>query len=307
MSLETTVQSLVNSTTSLLLAVNNRKSLLDAAEQNASASAAAAALSAASVAATYQLLGFTPANKAGETFTGNIQIANGADSRVNLQVNGVTEGILTASATNVRLSSANAIPITIGTNGVTRLTFTGTGFITTGASEYVGIGQQAGTNNSLRIARNLENSASAYALLNDGTFQAGVTTQGAGFRSVARTAAAAFTMASLHHYQAVQATLGAGSAITTQAGFVADASLIGATNNYGFYGNIPAGTNRWNLYMEGTANNFLGGGLIQGVSTTAATLNTNGTLTFSIVNNTTLRVSVRGSDGVTRTGTVALA
>jgi hypothetical protein len=252
-------------------------------------------------------LGATPASKAGDTFTGNIQIANGTDSRLNLQVSGVTEGILTASATNVRLSSANAIPITIGTNGVTRLTLTGTGFITTGASEYMGIGAQAGTNNALRIARNLENGTNAYAVLSDGTFQSGVTVNGAGFRSVARTAAAAFTMASLHHYQAVQSTLGAGSAITTQAGFVADASLIGAVNNYGFYGNIPAGTNRWNLYMEGTANNYLGGGLVQGVSTTAPTLSTNGTLSFSIVNNTTLRVSVRGSDGVTRTGTVALA
>lgn len=48
------------------------------------------------------------------------------------------------------------------------------------------------------------------------------------------------------------------------------------------------------------------GNVIQQVNTTAATLSTNNTLTFSIVNNSTLRVSVRGSDGVTRTGTVAL-
>jgi hypothetical protein len=37
--------------------------------------------------------------------------------------------------------------------------------------------------------------------------------------------------------------------------------MIGATNNYGFYGNIPSGTNRWNLYMGGTANNFMAGSL----------------------------------------------
>jgi hypothetical protein len=195
------------------------------------------------------------------TASTNIIVANGSDSRVNLQVDGVTEGILTASTANVRLSSANAIPMTFGTNGVTRLTLTGTGYITTGASEYVGIGAQANTNNALRIARNLENGTSAYAVLSDGTFQSGVTVNGAGYRSVARTAAAAFTMASLHHYQAVQATLGAGSAITTQAGFVADSSLVGATNNYGFYGNIASGTGRWNLYMEGTAANYLGGSL----------------------------------------------
>jgi hypothetical protein len=49
-----------------------------------------------------------------------------------------------------------------------------------------------------------------------------------------------------------------------------------------------------------------GGDLIQTVNTTAATLTTNQTLTFSIVDNSTLRISVRGSDGTTRTATVAL-
>jgi len=49
------------------------------------------------------------------------------------------------------------------------------------------------------------------------------------------------------------------------------------------------------------------GNLIQTVNTTAATLTTNQTLTFSIVNNSLLRISVRGSDGTTRTATMALA
>jgi hypothetical protein len=48
------------------------------------------------------------------------------------------------------------------------------------------------------------------------------------------------------------------------------------------------------------------GNTIQQVNTTAATLTTNSTLTFSIVDNSTLRISVRGSDGTTRTATVAL-
>jgi len=49
------------------------------------------------------------------------------------------------------------------------------------------------------------------------------------------------------------------------------------------------------------------GNLIQTVNTTAATLTTNQTLTFSIVDNSTLRISVRGSDGTTRTATIALS
>jgi hypothetical protein len=48
------------------------------------------------------------------------------------------------------------------------------------------------------------------------------------------------------------------------------------------------------------------GNMIQEVNTTAATLTVNETLTFSIVDNSTLRISVRGSDGTTRTATVAL-
>jgi hypothetical protein len=48
------------------------------------------------------------------------------------------------------------------------------------------------------------------------------------------------------------------------------------------------------------------GNLIQRVNTTAATLTANSTLTFSLVDNSTLRISVRGSDGTTRTATVAL-
>lgn len=49
------------------------------------------------------------------------------------------------------------------------------------------------------------------------------------------------------------------------------------------------------------------GNLIQTVNSTAATLSTNGTMTASIVNDTSLKFSVRGSDGVTRSATVALA
>jgi hypothetical protein len=48
------------------------------------------------------------------------------------------------------------------------------------------------------------------------------------------------------------------------------------------------------------------GNTIQRVNNTAATLTVNQTLTFSIVDDSTLRISVRGSDGTTRTATVAL-
>jgi hypothetical protein len=84
------------------------------------------------------------------------------------------------------------------------------------------------------------------------------------------------------------------------------ASGIGCRNgmvNFWTNTGLTAGTT-FNQSVKATID--ASGNLIQTVNTTAATLSTNGTLTFSIVDNSTLRVSVRGSDGTTRTATLAL-
>ncbi len=73
------------------------------------------------------------------------------------------------------------------------------------------------------------------------------------------TEAASYTVNSLEHYAAAQQSLGAGSAIGSQYGFVARDSLTGATNNFGFWSNIASGTGRWNFYANGTAPNYFGG------------------------------------------------
>jgi hypothetical protein len=147
MSLEATVQSLVNTTTSLLAAVNNRKTLLDAAQESAAASAEAAAFSAALAAITYQpVLGYTPANKAGDTFGGNVFVNAGADSRFLLQVAGVTQGQFQANASAVRLASNNAIPLALSTNGVDRATLDSVGNITFGSASASGVFKVQGLN-----------------------------------------------------------------------------------------------------------------------------------------------------------------
>jgi hypothetical protein len=95
--------------------------------------------------------------------------------------------------------------------------------------------------------------------------------------TVAQTTASVFTLTNLQHYFAEQTTFGTGSTVTNQFGFYVENNLIGATNNYGFYGNIASGANRWNLYMAGTANNFLAGNLgIGTTTTTSGTLQVNG-------------------------------
>jgi hypothetical protein len=43
--------------------------------------------------------------------------------------------------------------------------------------------------------------------------------------------------------------------------------MIGATNNYGFFGNIASGTGRWNFYANGTAANYFNGNTLIGSTT----------------------------------------
>lgn len=65
-----------------------------------------------------------------------------------------------------------------------------------------------------------------------------------------------------------------GVAITNLHGYYC-ANLASGTNNYGFRGVLTAATNRWNMFMDGTAANHLNGNLLIGTTTipTNATLN----------------------------------
>jgi hypothetical protein len=64
-------------------------------------------------------------------------------------------------------------------------------------------------------------------------------------------------------------TTGTTNTITNLYGFIVEATLTNATNNYGFFGNIASGTGRWNTYMAGTASNYFRGNV--GVNETAPT------------------------------------
>lgn len=95
-----------------------------------------------------------------------------------------------------------------------------------------------------------------------------VTTLATAFRSELGTDAATFTLGTLIQFYARQGTKGSGSTITNQYGFYAEDNLTGANNNYGFYGAIASSTGRWNLYMGGTADNYLAGNLGIGITPT---------------------------------------
>ena len=143
----------------------------------------------------------------------------------------------------------------------------------------VGIGSAAGAGTSLFVGKNLTGNTSSLSIDNQYTIQSDVTSSATGFRSVVYTQAASFTVGILSHYDTIQIAFGAGSAVTNQYGFSAGGSLTGATNNYGFYGGIAAGTGRYNLYMGGTAANYLAGDLQLGKVITAT--GTNGAQTIN--------------------------
>lgn len=88
-------------------------------------------------------------------------------------------------------------------------------------------------------------------------------------------------------YSGLDATVSAGS--------------VGADNTSLVFRTASAGSEAERARIDSTGN------LIQSVPTTPPTLATNGQMVFNLTSNTNLRVSVRGSDGVTRTANITLA
>ena len=134
----------------------------------------------------------------------------------------------------------------------------------------LGIGSTSLTARDLRINRALTGSTSAYSIYTTSSIQSDVTSSAYGITSGIGTAAASFNVSQLAQFAATQGTIGAGSTVTSQYGFFADASIVGANNNYGFYGNIPAGSNRWNFYAVGTADNYFAGNVGIGSTLTSS-------------------------------------
>lgn len=134
----------------------------------------------------------------------------------------------------------------------------------------VGIGGAAQAFSRLELAGTFpSSSAITIAAHASGVIPSGTTNVARMFSTTPSTQAAAFTCSNLQHYYAEQGTIGAGSAVTNQYGFLATATLTGATNNYGFFGNLAASTGRWNFYAAGTAANYFAGDVQLGKTVTA--------------------------------------
>jgi hypothetical protein len=178
-------------------------------------------------------------------------------------INGTTVGATTASTgAFTTLSASTQLNLTNASNYNLYASGAGANYM----AGSLGIGAVPTTSSNLYLAKNITGATVSVMVDLVATAQTDVTAQAVGFRSNISTSASAYTLTNIRNYLALPATIGAGSTVTNQIGFVATA-LTGATNNYAFNGSVAAATGSYNLYMNGTANNYMAGAL--GIGTTS--------------------------------------
>jgi hypothetical protein len=240
-------------------------------------------------------------------------------------INGTTVGATTASTgafTTLSGSTSTTSPLVIGgTTASSTLTLESTSGVGTSdsiifktgsqatrmtidTSGNVGIGNTSLTATNLAIGSNLAGATTAFGIAELGVVQSAVTSAAYPYYSSA-SLAASVTTSSLYHHYVNPAAGGATSTITNHVGYFAE-STIGTqgaatvTNAFGFYGNIASGTNKWNLYMAGTASNYMAGAL--GIGTTSLSSNAltvNGTTSITTLNLTNALTVANGGTGAT--------
>ena len=203
----------------------------------------------------------------------NIAVTN---SNNNFSVAQTVTGVMTANSfvptsstapTNgMYLSAANTLGFS--TASTVRMQIDGSG--------NVGIGGAPVTGRTLTIGKNQTGATTYYQVFSGATNQSDVTSSSYAYYAYGATQAAAFTLANWLGYSATIGSVGAGSAITSVAGFEAQVGLAGAgiSAAVGFRGSLALAAGSWNLYMNGTAANYLAG--VLNVGSTTLTLGNGG-------------------------------
>ena len=114
---------------------------------------------------------------------------------------------------------------------------------------------------TLDVDRNMTGATSVYGIRSTGAIQSDATAATYMFYSGGSVQDSAFTLSVLQHFRAHGASKGASATVTTQYGFIASSSMNEASTNLGFYGALADDGVDYNLYMAGTAPNYLAGNL----------------------------------------------
>lgn len=181
----------------------------------------------------------------GATISGLTTNSGSASARTHWRL-GVADaevGGIGTVGTSMTFLTANTTRMTITNTGSTSLTATGTGGVAGTAFTIVGTNLSGATTNvGVSVAS---------------TFGLGATVRGIGVQTTIATEAGGAGLGVGAGFRAIQGTLG--TTVTNLYGFWAENTLIGGTNNYGFYSDIASGTGRWNFYANGTAANYFAG------------------------------------------------
>ena len=235
----------------------------------------------------------------GKTLIARSTASVGADGALQINVQGASLPAVMSNTTSTSyrphwMMAVNDVEVAaIGTTNTVLNTYMG-GVLRTALSAlgtYV-LYPTTGAGGGLAVtATNLSGSTTNYGFFGNITFGSAATTRAIGFLTSLGTEAAVYSTSELAHFKAQQGTFGAGSTVISQYGFNADSTLIGATNNYGFFSEIAAGTSRTVSNVARTSNvvtittsvshGYTAGQLV----TVAATTNTsvNGTFTIASV------------------------
>jgi hypothetical protein len=175
---------------------------------------------------------------------------------------------LSAGAKNTRMMHnagglfiANDPGTNTGVFGAIGLAFHGDG--------YMAVGNGASLSSSVAYYANGAapgTGTSQYGFYFTQEYNSAATSNGYTFMSAPKLQAASFTMSNLYGFIASAPTLGTGSAITTYQAFDAQ-DTSAATTNIAYRGKMANGTSKWNLYMDGSASNYLNGQLQIGSTT----------------------------------------
>ena len=140
------------------------------------------------------------------------------------------------------------------------------------------LGGFTNTNEVFSVSRSITGNATSYGIRIDSSTSGDVTTESV---YVSTHPILFNALSTLSHYKATVNFLGA--TVTNQSAFWATASIVGATNNYGFRASLPVGANNWNIFADGTAKNYFNGKILLGSNTDNGSdiLQVTGSSTFS--------------------------
>lgn len=186
----------------------------------------------------------------GQSFDGTANVTGSLTSVGDITGTGAVT--LTATGGTLALTATSTNQITMNTNGTTRLSISSAGS--------VGIGVGAASTTTLRVGRNVTGGTAGFGITSLGTVQSDVTSSYDGIYSSVLTQATAFTLAAANAFTVPNVTIGSGSAITTFTGFNLN-DITGPGTVYGFRGAVSSGTNKYNLYLDGTATSYIAGSL----------------------------------------------